>query len=114
MIITRLVINALAVMAISQIVPGVGVSSIYWALLVALVLGLLNVLVKPVLVLLTLPITLVTLGGFLFILNAALFWFAGYVLDGFTVDGFLPALVGSLLLTVVSTITQKALSSREE
>lgn len=106
---TRLVINALAVMAIAQIVPGVSVTNIYWALLVALILGLLNVLVKPVLVLLTLPITIVTLGGFLLVLNALLFWFAGYVLSGFHVSGFLAAFVGALLLTVVSYVVSRAL-----
>jgi len=103
-ILTRIVISALAVMAIANIVPGVAVENIYWALLVAVVLGLLNVLVRPVLILLTLPITIVTLGGFLLVLNALLFWFAGYVLSGFHVDGFLAAFVGALLLSVVSYV----------
>ena len=108
-ILTRLVISALAVMAIANIVPGVSVENIYWALLVAVVLGLLNVLVKPVLVLLTLPITIVTLGGFLLVLNALLFWLAGYVLSGFHVDGFLAAFVGALLLSVVSYLVNHLL-----
>lgn len=108
-ILTRVVISALTVMAIANIVPGVLVDNIYWALLVAVVLGLLNVLVKPVLVLLTLPITVVTLGGFLLVLNALLFWFAGYVLPGFHVDGFLAAFVGALFLSVVSYLVNHLL-----
>lgn len=82
------ILNAVALLAVAYLLHGITVASFGSALVAALVLGLLNMLVKPVLVLLTLPITIVTLGLFLIILNALLFWFAGSVLRGFQVNGF--------------------------
>jgi putative membrane protein len=108
-IIVRIVITALALMGVAYLVPGIEVQSFYAALITAVVLGVLNVLVRPILVLLTLPITLITLGLFVFVINAVLFWFAASFIPGFTVLGFLPALAGSLLVAVVSTVAQKFL-----
>jgi putative membrane protein len=73
----------------------------------ALVLGILNAIVRPVLVLLTLPLTIVTLGLFLLVLNALLFWLAGTVVQGFEVHGFGPALVGTILMTVISFVLNR-------
>lgn len=96
------ILNAVALLIVAYILPGIAVSSFGSALIAALVLGLLNTLVKPVLVLLTLPITIVTLGLFLLILNGLLFWFAGSVLKGFVVNGFWWAMLGALIYSIVS------------
>lgn len=106
-IIARLVIGALALLGVAYLIPGVEVDSFYSALIASLILGLLNLVVRPVLFVLTLPITLVTLGLFTFVLNALLFWFAASFLEGFAVTGFLAALVGSVLVTVATTVANK-------
>jgi putative membrane protein len=95
-------LNAVALLVVAYLLPGITVASFGSALIAALVLGLLNSLVKPVLVLLTLPITIVTLGLFLIVLNALLFWFAGSVLKGFHVNGFWWAVIGALLYSLIS------------
>lgn len=95
-------LNAVALLVVAYLLPGITVASFGSALIAALVLGLLNMLVKPVLVLLTLPITIVTLGLFLIVLNALLFWFAGSVLKGFHVNGFWWAVIGALLYSLIS------------
>jgi len=95
-------LNAVALLVVAYLLPGITVASFGSALVAALVLGLLNSLVKPVLVLLTLPITIVTLGLFLIVLNALLFWFAGSILKGFQVNGFWWAVIGALLYSLIS------------
>ncbi|MDQ5928225.1 MAG: putative rane protein [Patescibacteria group bacterium] len=100
----RLLINALAILLIAYLVPGVAVTGFYTALIVAVVLGLLNLVIKPLILLLTLPITIITLGLFTFVINALLFWFVGTVVKGFSVEGFIPAFIGALILTVVGWI----------
>jgi putative membrane protein len=87
------------------------VASFGSALIAALVLGLLNTLVKPVLILLTLPITIVTLGLFLLVLNALVFWFAGSVLKGFQVNGFWWAMLGAFVYSIVSGVLSRLLST---
>lgn len=109
-IILRIFVVALALMLATYVVPGVAVSSIYSALGVAIVLGVLNIFVRPLLVLFTLPISILTFGLFVFCINAVLFWAAGGLVSGFEVSGFLPALVGSLFVSVVSAVAQKILS----
>lgn len=96
--------TALALLLTSQVLPGIEVTGIYPALIAALVLGVLNVIVKPLLVILTLPITILTLGLFMFVINAALFMFAASFIEGFVVEGFAWALLGSLLVSVSSAI----------
>jgi Predicted membrane protein len=96
------ILNAVALLAVAYLLPGISLASFGSALVAALVLGLLNMLVKPVLVLLTLPITIVTLGLFLIVLNALLFWFAGSILRGFQVAGFWWALGGAILYSIIS------------
>src|ERR1700755_3058516 len=99
-LLARWIINAAALMLVAYLYPGVHVESFVAALIAALVLGLVNAVVRPVLVLLTLPVTLLTLGLFLFVINALLFWLVAEVVKGFNVTGFLAALVGSLLFSV--------------
>uniref|UniRef100_UPI003341F047 phage holin family protein n=1 Tax=Castellaniella defragrans TaxID=75697 RepID=UPI003341F047 len=98
------ILNAVALLIVAYILPGITVASFGAALIAALVLGLLNTLVKPVLILLTLPITLVTMGLFLLVLNALVFWFAGSILKGFQVDGFWWAVLGALIYSIVSGV----------
>ena len=95
-------INALALIAVAYLMPGVAVSSFGAALVAALVLGLINAVVRPVLVLLTLPVTLLTLGLFIFVLNGLLFWMVGTWLEGFEVGGFWSGVLGAILFSVVS------------
>lgn len=110
----RWFLNALALMLLAQLVPGISVSSFYAALIAALILGLVNALIRPILFLLTLPVTIVTLGLFALVLNALLLWFVGTIVKGFTVEGFFPALVGSIILWAVSVVTNQLLASAEE
>lgn len=100
---------AAALLLISHLYSGMVVQSFTAALTVALVLGLLNAIVRPVLILLTLPVTVVTLGLFLFIINAAMFYTAAWMLDGFQVTGFGAALLASLLYSACSMVIDAAL-----
>ncbi|MBV2182720.1 phage holin family protein [Castellaniella sp. MT123] len=97
------ILNAVALLVVAYILPGITVASFGSALIAALVLGLLNTLIKPLLILLTLPLTVVTLGLFLIVLNALVFWFAGSILKGFQVDGFWWAVIGAIVYSIVST-----------
>ena len=94
---TRWLLLAAALLLVAHLYPGVQVKGFGTALIAAFVLGLFNTILRPVLVLLTLPVTLLTLGLFLFVINALLFWATATVLDGFTVAGFGAALIGSLI-----------------
>ena len=96
------ILNAVALLAVAYLLPGIVVASFGSALWAALILGLVNMLVKPVLILLTLPITIVTLGLFLFVINALLFWFVGSVLTGFKVNGFWWAVIGAIIYSLIS------------
>lgn len=91
----------------SAYVQGISVSSLYVAAIVAVILGILNLVVRPVLVALTLPVTILTLGLFLFVLNAGIFWFVGTFIKGFTVAGFVPALLGSLIVSTTSWLAHR-------
>ncbi|MBP6019452.1 MAG: phage holin family protein [Burkholderiaceae bacterium] len=105
------ILNAVSLLIVAYLLPGIAVASFGSALIAALVLGLLNTLVKPLLILLTLPITIVTLGLFLLVLNALLFWLAGSILKGFTVNGFWWAALGALVYSLVSGLLSGLLSS---
>ncbi|MGX5658778.1 phage holin family protein [Castellaniella ginsengisoli] len=105
------ILNAVALLVVAYILPGITVASFGSALIAALVLGLLNAVVKPLLILLTLPLTIVTLGLFLLVLNALVFWFAGSILKGFQVDGFWWAVIGAIVYSLVSTALAGLLAS---
>jgi putative membrane protein len=96
------ILNAVTLLIVAYILPGIVVSSFWSAMIAALVLGLINMLVKPIFILLTLPITIVTLGLFLLVINALMFWFAGSILKGFQVNGFWWAVGGALFYSVIS------------
>jgi putative membrane protein len=104
-LLARWVLNAAALLLVAYIYPGVHIESFVAALIAALVLGLVNAIVRPLLVLLTLPVTLLTLGLFLFVINALCFWFASELVRGFSVSGFVAALVGSILYSVITLLT---------
>lgn len=103
------ILNAVALLVVAYILPGITVASFGSALIAALVLGLLNSLVKPLLVVLTLPITIVTLGLFLLVLNALVFWFAGSIFKGFQVNGFWWAVIGAIVYSLVSGLLSELL-----
>ena len=106
-IITKLLLTVLALLLVSNFVPGIEVSGLYIALIVAVVLGIINLVVKPLLILLTLPINLLTLGLFTFVINAFLFWFISTFIDGFSVDGFIPAFIGAFIVAAVHWLAEK-------
>ena len=106
-------INAGVLLLLPYLLPAVQVEDFWTALLVALVLGLLNAIVRPVLVLLTLPITVLTLGLFLFVINGLTFWLAARMLDGFTVTGFWWAVLAALLYSVISSFVSSMLLRRD-
>ena len=105
----RWLLLAAALLLVANIYSGVVVTSFGSALIAALVLGLFNALLRPLLVLLTLPVTVLTLGLFLFVINAVMFYFAASVLDGFNVTGFGAALIGSLLYSLCGLVIDVAL-----
>jgi len=108
-LIVRWLLSASALLVVTGVYGGVAVSSFGSALIAALVIGLLNTLLRPILVVLTLPVTVVTLGLFLFIINALMFWAASGLLDGFSVNGFGAALIGSLIYSVFGLLIESAL-----
>ena len=95
-------INALALIAVAYLMPGVAVASFWSALVAALILGLVNAFIRPVLVILTLPVTVITLGLFILVINGLLFWFVGSFIEGFTVQGFWSGFFGAILFSIVS------------
>lgn len=104
-LLARWLVNAAALLLVAYLYPGVHVEGFGTALVAALVLGLVNALIRPVLVILTLPVTILTLGLFLFVINALLFWLVAEVVRGFSVGGFGPALLGSILYSVITLVT---------
>ena len=108
-IIVRWLLLAAALLLVAHLYPGVIVKSFGSAMLAAFVLGLLNTLLRPILVLLTLPVTLLTLGLFLFVINALMFYFAAQLLDGLQVAGFTAALIGSLIYSLCGMVIDVAM-----
>lgn len=108
-LIAKWLLSATALLFVAQIYDGVTVTSFTAALGAAFVIGLLNLFIRPILVLLTLPVTVLTLGLFLFIINALMFWWAASVLDDFQVNGFGAALVGSLIYSGLGLVIDLAL-----
>ena len=95
-------INAISLIAVAYLMPSISVSSFATALVAALVLGLLNTVIRPILVLLTLPVTILTLGLFIFVINGLLFWFAGSFIQGFVVAGFSAGVFGAIVYSLIS------------
>jgi putative membrane protein len=102
-IIIAIVLNALALIVTAYIVPGFQVADFQTALLAAIVLGIINAFIKPVLLFLTAPLTIVTLGLFAFVINAIVLFMTSALVPGFTLDGWWPAILGAVVLSIVST-----------
>lgn len=103
-ILIRWLVTTLAILVIPHLISGVKVAGFGSALAAAAIIGILNALVRPILIILTLPLTVVTLGFFILIINALLFWLAGSIVSGIQVDSFWSAFLGSLIVTLVSWI----------
>lgn len=105
-------LNAVALLAVAYLMPSIQVASFGTALIAALVLGLVNTLVRPILVILTLPVTLLTLGLFLLVINGLLFWAVGSFLEGFSVGGFWSGVLGALLYSLISWVLAAVLKPK--
>ena len=110
--IIRVLVNAATIALAAAFVPGLRLDGVVPALLAGLVLGLINALVRPVLLVLTLPLTLITLGLFLLVLNGICLALTAWLVPGFDIDGFLPAMLGALVISVVSWILTAFVSDR--
>ena len=110
----RLVLNGLAIIIAAWLLPGIHLTSPLAALLAGVILGFVNAIVRPVLFFLTLPLTLLTLGLFIFVLNAICFALTAWLVPGFSIDGFFSALFGALLVSVVSWILNGLVVGRRE
>ena len=108
-VIVRWLLLAAALLLLTQWNIGISVSTFGSAMWAAFVIGLLNAFVRPLLIVLTLPVTVLTLGLFLFVINALMFWAAAGVLDGFHVNGFMAALLGSLIYSALGLVIESAL-----
>ena len=112
--ILRLLVTALVAFALAQFLKGIHVDTYWTALVFALVLAILNVLVKPILIILTLPLTIVTLGLFLFVVNALVVLLASRFVDGFKIDNFWWGLLFALLLSLVTSVLFKDMDKEKE
>ena len=110
----RLIVNAVALICVAYVVPGIHVSGLGGALIAALILGIVNAILRPILVVLSLPLELVTLGLFTLVINALLFWLVGALHVGLTVDGFWPAFLGAIVMAIVSWILSFATRGMEQ
>jgi putative membrane protein len=106
-------INAIALMAVAYLLPGIAVANFITALIAALVLGLVNAVIKPIVILLTLPATLLTLGLFIFVINGLLFWFVGSFIEGFVVSGFWWGVIGAIAYSIVSWALSALIPSKK-
>ena len=95
-------LNALALVAVANFVPGIHVDGFTAAFIAAFILGLVNTLIRPIFLVLTLPVTMLTLGLFIFVINGLMFWFAGSILRGFVVDSFWSGVLGAVLYSIFS------------
>lgn len=112
--ITKLLINTVAALVAAYLLSGVHINSVTTALLVAVVLALLNTFIKPILVILTIPITVLTLGLFLLVINVLIIKWTASLVDGFSVDNWLWALLFGLVVSIVSSILESLLGTREK
>lgn len=103
-ILVNWLLSALAIFIASEIIPGFTVDSFTTAMIVALILGIVNAVIKPILVILTLPINILSLGLFTFVINAIMILLVDYLVTGFTVEGFLPALIAAFILWLISIV----------
>ncbi len=113
MILLRWLVSALAFLVLPYIIPGIAVKGFITALVLALLWGLVNITIKPILLILTLPFNILTFGIFTFIINGFLLWVLGGVVKGFEVHGFLVAVLGALVLSIISALSQWVFENKE-
>jgi putative membrane protein len=111
-ILIRWIINALALVLMSHVIKGIEVDHLLAAFVAAAVLGVINAVLRPILLLVTLPITIVTLGLFVFVINGLMLYIAGSVVEGFHVSGFWASVFGALFLSVISWIANAFINDR--
>ena len=108
------ILNALALLGVAYVVPNIHVSSIWIAAIAAVVIGLANMLIKPILVILTLPVTIITLGLFILLINGVLFWAVGHFLQGFEVKTLMAGIIGALAYSVISWILSAIVINKDD
>ena len=113
-LVIRLLINALIILGLAWALPGIHVKSYFTAIIVAIMLGLFNIFLKPIMVILTIPATILTFGLFLFVINALIILLADWVVAGFVVDGFWWALLFSILMTFLNSAFESAARNDEQ
>ncbi len=113
-LLAKWIIIALAILALPYIVPGIGVESFIIAIIVAFFWGFLNLVIKPLILIIALPITILTLGLFTFVINALLFWGIASFVEGFYVDGFVPAFLGALIVSAVGMLANFILKDNDD
>ncbi|OGH68833.1 MAG: hypothetical protein A3I29_01530 [Candidatus Magasanikbacteria bacterium RIFCSPLOWO2_02_FULL_44_11] len=113
-LLARWFLTALALLSIPYLIAGITIRDFYTALIAALILGLVNALIKPIIMILTLPFNVITLGLFTLVINALMFWFASSIVKGFTVAGFWPAFWGSILMWVINWFINGLLHRKRE
>jgi putative membrane protein len=112
--IIRLLVNAVALVIVANFLPGVHVAGWTAAIIAAFVLGIVNAIIRPILIVLTLPVVILTLGLFTFVINAITFWLVAHLVPGFRVDNFWSALLGALVLSIVSYLLSSILKVADE
>lgn len=110
----RVIVNAVTIALAAYLVPGIILTGIVPALIAGLVLGIINAVVRPIFVVLTFPLTILTLGLFLFVLNAFCLWLTSVFVPGFTITGFWPAFLGALIISIVSWLLSRFVTDRQE
>ena len=110
----RLIVNAIAFYLIAMYVPGFHVANFAAAIIAALIFGIVNAIVRPIVLLITLPFTIITLGLFVLIVNALMFWLTSWLAPGVRVDGFGPAFIGAMIMMIVSFVTSQIFKSQAE
>lgn len=110
----RLLINAIVLYLIAIYVPGFHINGFTTAIIAAIIFGLVNAIIRPIVLLLSLPATILTLGLFVIVINALMFWLTVWITPGFHVDGFVPALEGAIIMTIVSILTNHLFRSDSE
>lgn len=112
-IIVKLLVNALAIFLVGQFLPGIHVPDYATALWVALVLGIVNTVIRPILLIVTFPINFVTLGLFTFVVNGFMFWIATKFVHNFTIDGFWPAILGALIVSLITMVLDRLILGKD-
>jgi putative membrane protein len=109
--ILKLLINALALIGTAWIVPGISIDSIWTAIVAAIVLAIINIIIRPIMLFITIPVNILTLGLFTFVINALMLWLASLLVSGFTVAGLVPAILGAIILAIISTLLHTLLEN---